>query len=53
MDALSRREFWLLIKKLTPNRVIALTTHYMEEADVLGKKITQISQKNSPLNISA
>lgn len=36
MDALARRQMWNLLKKLNRNRLtILLTTHYMEEAEIL------------------
>ena len=39
MDPLSRRHVWELIEKMKKNRIIILTTHSMEEADVLADKI--------------
>eukprot|EP01114_Cavostelium_apophysatum_P020991 TRINITY_DN7191_c0_g1_i5.p1 TRINITY_DN7191_c0_g1~~TRINITY_DN7191_c0_g1_i5.p1 ORF type:complete len:1762 (+),score=405.22 TRINITY_DN7191_c0_g1_i5:86-5371(+) len=39
MDPVSRREVWNVIEKAKKNRVILLTTHSMEEADILGEKI--------------
>ena len=42
MDPISRRQVWWLIQKLKKDRVILLTTHSMEEADVLGDKIVVI-----------
>ena len=39
MDPVSRREVWNVIEKAKKNRVVILTTHSMEEADVLGDKI--------------
>ena len=38
MDPVSRRHVWNLIQQLKKNRVIVLTTHSMEEADVLGDR---------------
>lgn len=36
MDALARRQMWSFLKKLNRNRLtILLTTHYMEEAEIL------------------
>ena len=36
MDALARRQMWNLLKRLNQNRLtILLTTHYMEEAEIL------------------
>jgi len=35
LDPLSRRKMWDLLKKKKNGRVILLTTHYMDEADIL------------------
>jgi ABC-type multidrug transport system ATPase subunit len=42
MDPISRRQVWWLIQKLKKDRVILLTTHSMEEADVLGDRVVVI-----------
>ncbi|XP_046662414.1 phospholipid-transporting ATPase ABCA1-like isoform X2 [Homalodisca vitripennis] len=39
MDPESRREMWDLLLSLRQNRTILITTHFMEEADVLGDRI--------------
>ena len=39
MDPVSRRQVWELINELKKGRVIMLTTHSMEEADVLADRI--------------
>ena len=39
MDPLSRRHVWELIERMKKGRIIVLTTHSMEEADVLADKI--------------
>ena len=39
MDPVNRREVWNVIEKAKKNRIILLTTHAMEEADVLSDKI--------------
>ncbi|CAD5222390.1 unnamed protein product [Bursaphelenchus xylophilus] len=39
MDPGARHEAWTLIQKEKRNRTILLTTHYMEEADLLGDRI--------------
>ena len=39
MDVTARREMWDMLKKYRNNRIIILTTHYMEEADNLGDRI--------------
>jgi len=38
MDPLSKRHVWDLIQELKKSRVIILTTHSMEEADVLADR---------------
>jgi len=39
MDVTARREMWDMLKKYKEDRIIILTTHYMEEADNLGDRI--------------
>ena len=39
MDLSSRRKMWDMLKKYKSNRIIILTTHYMDEADILGDRI--------------
>uniref|UniRef100_A0A0G4HPX1 ABC transporter domain-containing protein n=1 Tax=Chromera velia CCMP2878 TaxID=1169474 RepID=A0A0G4HPX1_9ALVE len=39
MDPFSRRAIWDLLREEKKNRVIILTTHFMEEADYLGDRI--------------
>ncbi|XP_018909305.2 phospholipid-transporting ATPase ABCA3 isoform X1 [Bemisia tabaci] len=39
MDPESRREMWNLLLNMRGERTIILTTHFMEEADVLGDRI--------------
>ena len=39
LDPVRRREFWELIKKVGVGRAVVLTTHLMEEADVLSDEI--------------
>ena len=39
MDITSRRNLWEILKKIIEKRIIILTTHYMEEASVLGNRI--------------
>lgn len=39
MDPYSMRLTWQLIKKIKKGRIILLTTHSMDEADVLGDRI--------------
>ncbi|GAA51797.1 ATP-binding cassette sub-family A member 1 [Clonorchis sinensis] len=44
VDPFSRRSIWDLIIDLRKNRTIILTTHHMDEADVLGDRIAILSQ---------
>ena len=39
MDLSARRAIWDMLKNYKNNRIILLTTHYMDEADVLGDRI--------------
>lgn len=39
MDPHSRRAIWSLLRKHRPEKVIILTTHFMDEADLLGDRI--------------
>jgi len=43
LDPMSRREIWSSIQRLKQDRVIILTTHSMEEADILGDRIGVMS----------
>lgn len=44
MDPVNRRHVWGFIEKFKKDRVIILTTHSMEEADVLGDRICVMSK---------
>jgi ATP-binding cassette subfamily A (ABC1) protein 3 len=44
MDPFARRSTWDLLKRKRADRVICLTTHYMDEADVLGDRISIMSK---------
>ena len=39
MDASARRYIWELLKSYKKDRIIILTTHFMDEADYLGDRI--------------
>lgn len=39
LDPVKRRHFWSLVKKVTEQRAVLLTTHLMEEADTLCSEI--------------
>jgi len=44
MDALSRRKLWDMLKKNKAGKIIILTTHYMDEADILGDRIAIMAE---------
>ena len=44
MDLTARRKMWDMLKREKRNRIIILTTHYMEEADILADRIAIMSQ---------
>ena len=44
MDPSSRRSMWELLRRSKPNRVLVLTTHYMDEADLLADRIAVMAQ---------
>ncbi|XP_037086261.1 ATP-binding cassette sub-family A member 7-like [Pollicipes pollicipes] len=44
VDPYSRRSIWELLMKYKSGRTIILTTHFMDEADILGDRIAIISQ---------
>ena len=39
MDPTARRRLWDMLKSVKRDRILILTTHYMEEADILGDRI--------------
>lgn len=39
MDLGARRRMWNMLREYRRNRIVLLTTHYMDEADVLGDRI--------------
>ncbi|KAG5189427.1 hypothetical protein JKP88DRAFT_176875 [Tribonema minus] len=43
VDPYSRRAIWDVLRKNKPNRVVLLTTHYMDEADRLADRIAIIN----------
>ncbi|KAG8511044.1 Retinal-specific phospholipid-transporting ATPase ABCA4, partial [Galemys pyrenaicus] len=44
VDPYSRRSIWDLLLKYRPGRTIIMSTHHMDEADLLGDRIAIISQ---------
>lgn len=43
MDTSARRYIWDMLKKYRKDRIIILTTHFMDEADYLGDRIAIMS----------
>ena len=43
MDTSSRRRLWEMLKSNKQGKIIILTTHYMDEADILGDRIAIMS----------
>jgi len=39
LDLSARRLLWNMLKEYRKDRIILLTTHYMDEADILGDRI--------------
>jgi len=44
MDTTARRRLWDMLKKYKQGRIIVLTTHYMDEADILGDRIAIMTE---------
>ncbi|XP_059162642.1 ATP-binding cassette sub-family A member 17-like [Physella acuta] len=44
LDPAARQEMWAFLKKMREGRTILLTTHYMDEADVLGDRIAIMAE---------
>lgn len=44
MDTTSRRRLWEMLKKNKGDKIIILTTHYMDEADILGDRIAIMAE---------
>ena len=44
MDVAARRHTWDVLKDMSQNRTILLTTHYMDEADLLGSSVAIMSR---------
>lgn len=43
LDPLSRRHMWTVLGKMREDRVVLLSTHYMDEAEVLGERVVILS----------
>ena len=39
LDLSARRQMWNMLKEHKKDKIIILTTHYMDEADILGDRI--------------
>ena len=44
MDPTARREAWDIIEKAKKDKIIILTTHYMDEAEMLADRVAIISK---------
>ena len=44
MDPTARRETWDIIKEAKQNKIIILTTHYMDEAEMLADRVAIVSR---------
>ena len=44
MESTSRRKLWEMIKKNKKDKIIILSTHYINEADILADRIAIMSQ---------
>ena len=44
MDTTARRKLWDMLKKYKKDRIIILTTHFMDEADILGDRIAIMAE---------
>lgn len=44
MDTSARRRLWEMLKRNKQGRIIILTTHYMDEADILGDRIAIMAE---------
>ncbi len=58
MDLSARRKLWNMLKKYKEGRIIILTTHYMDEADILGDRVGimnegEITCVGTPLNLKS
>jgi len=44
MDTSARRRLWDMLKKNKHGKIVILTTHYMDEADILGDRIAIMAE---------
>ena len=48
MDPFSRRQLWSLLKNSKEGKIILLTTHFMDEADILAGSRTYLRAQHCP-----
>ena len=46
MDVMARRSLWEFLKNYKKNKIILLTTHFLDEAEYLGDRIGIMSDGN-------
>jgi ATP-binding cassette subfamily A (ABC1) protein 3 len=51
MDPEARRGMWDVLQEMKKSRTIMLTTHFMEEADVLGDRIAIMADGKVDISI--
>ena len=44
MDTSTKRKLWDMLKKNKTGKIIILTTHYMDESDILGDRIAIMAE---------
>ncbi len=44
MDTTARRKLWEMLKKNKTGKIVILTTHYMDEAYILGDRIAIMAE---------
>ncbi|CAE7454876.1 ABCA3, partial [Symbiodinium sp. CCMP2456] len=44
MDPYSRRSTWNIVRSAREGRVVVLTTHFMDEAEILGDRVAIMSE---------
>ena len=44
LDIQARRQLWNMLREYKKDKIILLTTHYMDEADILGDRIGIMTQ---------
>ena len=51
VDPYARRAIWELLMKLKKGRTILLSSHHMDEADILGDRIAIISSQSASFSL--